>query len=182
MLALAFARFIIHQAINGTGLPEHAAGLQAGLYVSQFGFLRALSCAQRGLLIAIDACQWPICMRGWQTGGRLRKMVFERVMRTCPVRLGTRRSGEVAPSVVGGTEPLGGFVGEAAVTTVVRGGPLIAYHIVAQPGSALALYPVPAVPVPRLHRASPGPTVLVPASPMRKGCRRRRSGMRVRRG
>jgi putative ABC transport system ATP-binding protein len=157
-LSLELPKIIVNDAIGGPPGPRAAFGYD----LDRIDFLLALCGFFLATVAAINALKWVINvgvgMCGERMLRRLRQTLFERALRFPPARFAATSPGEITQSILGESEPLGGFIGEVLSTPVFQGGMLAVYigFIFAQDRllglAATALLPVQMLVIPRLQR------------------------------
>jgi putative ABC transport system ATP-binding protein len=157
-LSLELPKIIVNEAIGGDAAPRDVLGVE----FDQIGFLLLLCCAFLLTVAAINAMKWiinvSVGMCGERMLRRLRQTLFERAMRFPTTRYASTSPGEVTQSILGESEPLGGFIGEVVSTPLFQGGMLAVYigFIFAQDVwlglAATASLPIQMIVIPRMQR------------------------------
>ncbi len=157
-LSLELPKIIVNDAIGGPPGPRALFGAELG----RIDFLLALCLVFLATVAAINALKWiinvSVGMCGERMLRRLRQTLFERAMRFPVARFAATSPGEATQSILGESEPLGGFIGEVLSTPVFQGGMLAVYvgFIFVQDLllglAATASLPVQLVLIPRLQR------------------------------
>ena len=157
-VSLELPKIIINEAIQGEGFPR----VYFGEALDRIEFLLALCGLFLLTVVAINGLKWilnvAVGMCGERMLRRLRFTLFERALRFTPSRVETTNPGRMVQTILGESEPLGGFIGELISTPALQGGMLAVYvsFIFVQDlmlgAAAIAFLPVQMLIIPRLQR------------------------------
>ena len=155
---LELPKIIINDAIGREDFPRDVMGVE----FEQIEFLLSLCCVFLVLVLINGGLKYVnnvmIGIVGERMLRRLRYELFTRVLRFPLSRFRKTSQGELVSMITAETEPLGGFIGEAAALPAYQGGQLVTYLIfmfVQDPilgVAAIALYPVQIYVIPKLQR------------------------------